>query len=94
MDEPLPPSTVKQLLVAILETGTLGFSKHALEEMAKDALTEVDVRNVLRGGTAREGELISGTWRYRVETKRIAVVITFRSDTWSVVVTAWRFKER
>jgi hypothetical protein len=89
--EPLPTSTVKKLLIDILANGVLAFSKHAYEEMAKDKLTKVDVRNTLRGGT-RPGELERGTWRYRVETSRLATVATFRSRSHAVVVTAWRFK--
>jgi hypothetical protein len=77
--EPLPPSTVKKLLLAMLSGGLLAFSKHAYEEMAKDNLTEVDVRNTLRAGTVRPGELERGTWRYRVETSRMAAVVTSRS---------------
>lgn len=92
MKEPLPPATVKRLLVELRATGILSFTKHAYEEMAKDNLTEIDVRNTLRGGTVRPGELVSGTWRYRVETSRMAAVVTFRSATHAVVVTAWRFK--
>jgi hypothetical protein len=92
VNEPLPPATVKRLLVSLLATGTLSFTKHAYEEMAKDNLTEIDVRNTLRGGTVRPGELVNGTWRYRMETSRMAAVVTFRSATHAVVVTAWRFK--
>jgi hypothetical protein len=92
MDEPLRPAMVKKLIVAILTSGTLAFSKHAYEEMAKDDLTEVDVRNTLRAGVARPGELEKGTWRYRVETSRMVVVITFRSQSYAVVVTAWRLR--
>ena len=92
MKEPLPSATVKRLLVAILADGILAFSQHAYEEMAKDDLTEIDVRNTLKGGTARPGELISGTWRYRMETNRMAAVVTFRAATYAVVVTAWRFR--
>jgi hypothetical protein len=88
--EPLPAATVKRLLVAILGEGILAFTRHAYEEMAKDDLTEVDVRNTLKGGAARPGELVSGTWRYRVETNRMAAVVAFRSATHVVVVTAWR----
>jgi hypothetical protein len=90
--EPLPPATVKRLLVSLLAAGTLAFTKHAYGEMAKDNLTEIDVRNTLKGGMARPGELVSGTWRYRVETSRMAAVVTFRSATHAVVVTAWRFR--
>jgi hypothetical protein len=66
--EPLPPSTVKRLLVAILANGVLSFTKHAYEEMAKDKLTEIDVVNTLRAGVASPGELERGTYRYRVST--------------------------
>lgn len=90
LQEPLPAHEVRQLVQAICATGSVHFSKHACEEMAKDALSELDVRNVLRGGTAREGELENGSWRYRVDTSRIVVVIAFRSPTRLVVVTAWR----
>jgi hypothetical protein len=90
--EPLSPATVKRLLFELRAAGILSFTKHAYEEMAKDNLTEIDVRNMLRGGTVRPGELVSGTWRYRVETSRMAAVVTFRSATHAVVVTAWRFK--
>jgi hypothetical protein len=90
--EPVPPATVKRLLVALLAAGILSVTRHAYEEMAKDNLTEIDVRNTLKGGVVRPGELVSGTWRYRVETSRMAVVVTFRSATHAVVVTAWRFK--
>jgi hypothetical protein len=92
MREPLPPATVKKLIVAILASGTLSFSKHAYEEMAKDDLTEVDVRNTLRAGAARPGELEKGSWRYRIETSRLVAVIAFRSETHAVVVTAWRLR--
>lgn len=92
MKEPLPPSSVKRLLVAILARGVLSFTKHAYEEMANDKLTEIDVRNTLRGGKARSGEMERGTWRYRVETSRMAAVVAFRSESHAVVVTTWRFK--
>jgi hypothetical protein len=91
MQEPLPPSTVKKLLVAILADGTLSFTGHAYEEMADDNLIELDIINTLRGGRPRTGELVSGTYRYRVETARIAAVVAFRSEAWAVVITAWRF---
>ena len=92
MKEPLPPATVKRLLIGIFEEGTISFTRHSYEEMAKDKLTEVDVRNTLKGGTFRPGELVSGTWRYRAETNRMAAVVAFRSETHAVVVTAWRFR--
>lgn len=89
--EPLSPTNARRLLIVILKEGFLSFTKHAYEEMAKDNLTEIDVRNTLKGGAVRPGELVSGTRRYRVETNRMAAVVAFRSATHAVAVTAWRF---
>lgn len=52
----------------------------------------IDVDNVLRGGAVDPGEYENGSWRYRVRTERIVVVITFRSEIELVIVTAWRIK--
>ena len=90
--EPLSPPEARRLIQEILETGSVTFSKHAEEEMAKDNLTMVDVANVLRGGVLDPAELENGSWRYRVRTARIAVIVAFRSETELRVVTAWRFK--
>lgn len=89
---PLSSGQVKKLLIVILESGTLSFTGHAHEEMASDDLTEVDVRNTLRGGVARPGELRSGSWRHQVTTSRMAVVVAFRSEISAVVITAWRLR--
>ena len=64
MKEPLPPSQVRRLLVTVLARGTLSFTKHAYEEMAKDNLNEVDVRNTLRGGAASPGELVGAVSQF------------------------------
>jgi hypothetical protein len=91
LDEPLEPSVARRLIRSILAVGSVRFSRHALEEMAKDALAEVDIVNVLRGGVVDPGELENGSWRYRARTQPIAVIASFRSETSLVVVTAWRF---
>lgn len=52
----------------------------------------VDVVNILRGGVVEQPELVNGTWRYRVRTQRMTVVIAFRSDAEIRVVTAWRLR--
>ncbi len=88
--EPLEPGAAKRLIRKIIELGTVTFSKHALDEMAKDDLTTVDCVNVLRGGVVQPGELERGSWRYRVTTARMCVVVAFRSEEELVVVTAWR----
>ena len=58
--EPLKPANAKRVMRAILETGRVSFSKHALEEMADDELTTVDCVNVLRGGVV---QLVVTAWR-------------------------------
>jgi hypothetical protein len=90
LDEPLDPAAARALIRSILADGSVRFSRHALEEMQKDGLAEIDVVNVLRGGAVDPAEFENGTWRYRVRSQRIVVVIAFRSKTSLVVVTAWR----
>jgi Domain of unknown function (DUF4258) len=90
--EPFTPQHARKLIQEILKTGTVSFSKHAFDEMAKDQLTTVDCINVLRGGVVEPPELRDGTWRYHVRTARICVVVAFRSETHLVVVTAWRIR--
>jgi len=91
--EPLEPGAAKRLIRKIIESGTVSFSKHAEEEMAKDDLNTVDCVNILRGGIVRPGEMERGSWRYRVETAHMCVVVALRTDTELVVVTAWRISQ-
>ena len=88
----LETGAAKRLIASILPAGTVSFSRHALDEMRKDQLTTVDCVNVLRGGVVEPGELERGSWRYRVKTNTICVVVAFRSETELVVVTAWRIR--
>jgi hypothetical protein len=88
--EPISPPDARRLIREILQSGSVVFSRHAEEEMAKDNLTMVDVTNVPRGGVVDPGELEKGSWRYRARTGRIAVIVAFRSETELRVVTAWR----
>lgn len=90
--EPLDNAKAKRLVGEILKSGTVSVSGHAEKEMAADDLTIVDVVNVLRGGWVEFSESVRGTWRYRVRTRQIAVVVAFRSETQLAVVTAWRIK--
>lgn len=79
------------MLSGILRTGTLHWSRHSETEMQNDKLVKNDALNVLRGGHITEpGEEINGSWRYRVHTELICVVVAFTSETAAVVVTAWR----
>jgi hypothetical protein len=89
---PLGPEDAKRLIRAILERGEVVPSGHALEELEKDKLTMVDATNVLRGGVVDPPDFERGTWRYRVRTMRICIVVAFRSETKLAVVTGWREK--
>jgi hypothetical protein len=88
--EPLTLPHARKLIRQILLTGTVSFSTHALQEMAHDHMTTVDCTNVLRGGVVEPPEYRDGTWRYRVRTASLSVVVAFRSGTHLAVVTAWR----
>jgi hypothetical protein len=90
--EPFSPPEVKRRILAILATGNVTPSKHAEEELAKDGMTMVDVVNVVRGGIVEPAEFERGSWRYRVRTNRMYVVIAFRADDEIRIVTGWRTK--
>lgn len=82
----------RKLLREILASGTLTFSDHAKKEMAKDKLTTPDVVNVLRAGVVEPSEFENGSWRHRVKTNAICVVVVLVSEGEAVVVTAWRIR--
>jgi hypothetical protein len=88
--EPFSTRQAKQLIERILRAGEVRFSGHALAELAQDKLDTVDCTNVLRGGVVEPPEWENGSWRYRVRTARMCVVVAFRSTAALVVVTAWR----
>jgi hypothetical protein len=90
--EPLEPDKARRLIQKILQKGAVSISHHAEAELAKDALSTVDAVNVLRAGVVEPAELERGTWRYKVRTNRIVVVVAFRSGSEMTVVTAWRVK--
>jgi len=92
LKEPLEPNRARRLIGEILEKGSVSFSGHAERALADDDLSTVDAINVLRGGVVQPGEFENGSWRYRVRTQRMVVVVVFRSASAIVVVTAWREK--
>ncbi len=90
MDEPLNDADVQQLLRVIIETGTVVFTNHARQRMRQRGLDEVDVLNVLRAGYCSGADLVRQSWRYQIHTRKLCVVVAFRSEHKAVVVTAWR----
>lgn len=71
----------------------LWFSRHALGELVNDRLTTTDAINVLKSPASKiydDGELEKGSYRYRLETNNIVVVVAFSDDGMSItVITAW-----
>lgn len=97
MDEPFRGADAKRFVRAILDTGTVTFTRHAREEMTDDDLDDRDVVNVLRGGRMRDEdvEFENGAWRYKARTRKIVIVLEFEVEDEVppeelVVITAWR----
>lgn len=70
------------------------FTTHSLKQMPRRKLITLDVLNVLKSADSKifeEGELESGSYRYRLQTRTILVVVSFtpKGDK-VIVVTAWR----
>jgi hypothetical protein len=74
----------------ILEKGSVTYSSHARERLAKHNMTMLDVVNVLRGGATRPPEWENGSCRWRFWTPKMVVIVVFRSPEELRVVTAWR----
>jgi hypothetical protein len=67
------------------------FSGHGLKQMEKRQLKTGDVLNVLQAGKIYdEAEFENGSWRYRVQTRKMTVVVAFQRPNQVAVVTAWR----
>lgn len=89
--EPLTPPAAKRRIEQILENGSVAIPlAHAQGRMLERDMEIRDCLNVLRGGQVTDIQNRKGTWRYRVETARMAVVVLFRSETELRIVTAWR----
>jgi hypothetical protein len=50
------------------------------------------VVNVLRAGVVEPSEFENGSWRHRVKTNTICVVVVLVSEQEAVVITAWRIR--
>lgn len=88
--EPLDPDEAKPLIRLIIASGQVSFPTHAKGRLSLRSMGMSDALNVLRAGVVEHPELERGTYRYRVCTSRMTVVIAFRSKTHLVIVTAWR----
>lgn len=89
--EPLRPPATKKLILNILKRGSVTYAQpHAFERMQERNINNLDCVNVLRGGAVEEGECCNGSWRYRVWSPKMSVVIRFESESELEIVTAWR----
>lgn len=73
------------------ETLVLILTSHAKEELANDDMDMQDCMNILRAGIWDPPEWENGSWRYRVRTNKMTVVIEIEfSRCEFTVVTGWR----
>lgn len=75
------------------EGGTLSLvlTRHASEEFSKDDMDIQDCMNVLRAGAWDPPEWENGSWRYRVRTQKMTVVMAIDfQDAEFTIVTGWR----
>lgn len=91
LNEPLAPPAAKQLVRRIIGAGIVTYAQpHAIMRLQERGISTVDCVNVLRGGVIGTAEFENGSWRYRVRTAKLCVVIRFESEEILEVVTAWR----
>lgn len=74
------------------------FTGHAIQELKNDGLDRTDALNVLHTESARitdEPELINDSWRYRIGTNAIIVVVAFMINSKGlIVITVFKIKSR
>ena len=74
------------------------FTAHALKALADDGLTTADAWNVLKSPSSKifdEGELKDGSWRYRLCTTNMVVIVAFEPDGYGLnVITCWDRRKR
>jgi hypothetical protein len=82
----------RRVLNQSIRNGSVGLTKHAEEEMFQDDITLQEVFGILQKGRILEPEWEQGSWRYRIVLQSVWVVIAFRENIRTVVITAWRKK--
>ena len=94
MRSPRPSAVAFAVIGMALLFGVVASAHHSRAgyDTAKDKLTTQDVVNVVRAGVVEPSEFERGSWRYRVKTNTICVVVVLVSETEAVVVTAWRIR--
>ena len=89
--EPLTPARAKLLIRRIREAGDIALSGEARKRMQERSVSAIEIDHALRAGVVDPGEYANGSWRYRVSSHHICVVIAFDSAVELIVVTTWRW---
>lgn len=82
----------RKLVIRLAAESKVLFSTHAIERMISRNIIQNDVMNVLLSSSMRisEGELEQSSFRYRCQTNRFVVVVSFKTHGDGViVVTVW-----
>jgi len=87
----LTPARAKLLIRRIRESGSIALSGEARKRMQERGVSAIEIDHALRAGIVDPGEYANGSWRYRVSSHRICVVIAFDSAVELIVVTTWRW---
>lgn len=61
LDEPLTPPEARRIILQALASGDVRFTSHALDEMAKDDITQAEALGILRAGVIEPGEFVGST---------------------------------
>lgn len=94
----LDKNKARKLSLELCKKSKIIFSKHSLKELINDDLDRMDAINVIMSPSAKiikSPEFENGSWRYRVETNKICVVITFtEKPSGIIVVTVFRIERK
>lgn len=96
-DKRLGKEQVRKLLSSLLNSGgDVQFTEYAEKRMLERGISAQTVMNVLERGKVCDGEKYvheeADQWRYRVETIRYRVVVTFQVKNEVIVINAIDFK--
>lgn len=82
----------RKLLSEILSSSPnfVSYSRYFKQRMHERNMTTGDIINVLHKGEVLEGEFEKEQWRYRVQTSKMTVVITFVNPSYFRCISCWR----
>ncbi len=95
LESRLERGQARKLLTQILKADPTYFTygKYFIQRMDERDLIIGDIINTLHmGEILTDAEFEKGQWRYRVETKKIIVVVSFENPSHIRGVTCWRKK--